>query len=310
VIHFYRTLKPQGSILAGPFVHRRKNVQTILKITTALVLLFLVLSPAYADWVPGMPAKWVQMPDETSQGIDVNATWKGTFPYVKTVADDFLCKDTGLITDIHIWGSWLNDIVDPNPTIVLSVYADVPATVNPTMYSHPAMTPLWQQVFVPNQNQYLVRPWKSGVEERFYDPNLNQVLGFDHAIYEYNFNIPNAVNPLMQYGTLQQPKVYWLGVQVMPSIQDAVFGWKTSTDHWNDDATFADTTSFGGPLYGPAPQPVYWLDLHDPATSSPQISLDQAFVINGVPEPSTLALLLIGAVGLPALLWTKRQSGN
>src|SRR5205085_7160156 len=43
------------------------------------------------------------------------------------LADDFICTNTGPVTDIHIWGSWLNDLVDPTPTFWLGIYYDVPA---------------------------------------------------------------------------------------------------------------------------------------------------------------------------------------
>ncbi len=44
-------------------------------------------------------------------------------------------------------------------------------------------------------------------------------------------------NPFVQTGSLQQPVVYWLSVQAsLPTGE--LFGWKTSTNHFNDDAVF------------------------------------------------------------------------
>ena len=63
---------------------------------------------ASADWNPGDPAKWVQMPD-LQNGMDVYDTFSPLLPYNKILADDFKCTQTGPITSIHIWGSWLND---------------------------------------------------------------------------------------------------------------------------------------------------------------------------------------------------------
>src|SRR3990172_9328291 len=71
-----------------------------------------------------------QLPDLTSTGMDVNAT----FP--KVLADDFLCTSTGPITDIHIWGSWLNDNRPPVANFRLSIHADIPAGPN-NPYSRP-----------------------------------------------------------------------------------------------------------------------------------------------------------------------------
>ena len=72
----------------------------------AVIAVVLALTvPAAADWFPEQPAKWVQFPDLDYTGIDVNAT----APYI--LADDFLCIETGPITDIHIWGSWYHDML-------------------------------------------------------------------------------------------------------------------------------------------------------------------------------------------------------
>src|SRR5207247_3055936 len=92
--------------------------------------------------------------------------------------------------------------------------------------------------------------------------------------------------------------IYWLDVQVQPQPPgDAqgpfVFGWKTSTNHFNDDAVFGDNTTFGG-------APGFWRDLHDPATGQ---SLDMAFALTTIPEPAPFALLAFGG----ALMLVLRQ---
>jgi len=54
--------------------------------------------------------KWEQLPDLSLTGMDVDATFKPAAPdNMLLLADDFLCSETGYITDIHIWGSWIND---------------------------------------------------------------------------------------------------------------------------------------------------------------------------------------------------------
>ena len=37
-------------------------------------LFLLAAVPSFGDWDPGMPAKWVQMPDLEPTGVDVNAS--------------------------------------------------------------------------------------------------------------------------------------------------------------------------------------------------------------------------------------------
>ena len=68
--------------------------------------------------------------------------------------------------------------------------------------------------------------------------------------------------------------VYWLGIcaDVETVYPDPpLWGWKTSLDHWNDDATWS--------IFEP---PFIWNELYDPVTG---LSLDMAFVINGSAEP-------------------------
>src|SRR5438477_13166138 len=81
---------------------------------TASLLIAFAPPPARADWPSTNVTKWVQFPDRTKTGYDVLAAQSaaGTQPLV--IADDFLCRQTGPITDIHIWVSWLGDNPDPN----------------------------------------------------------------------------------------------------------------------------------------------------------------------------------------------------
>jgi hypothetical protein len=51
-----------------------------------------------------------------------------------------------------------------------------------------------------------------------------------------------------QHGTPDSPIVYWLSVQATPQDGNSVFGWKTSTDHWNDAAVWG---SGNAPYVGP-----------------------------------------------------------
>jgi hypothetical protein len=272
----------------------------------AVVFSMLAATPALADWDPSMPAKWVQMPD-LQTGMDVNASWNPmAYPWHKIVADDFVCTDTGPLTDIHIWGSWLRDNIDRNAVVKLSIHQDVPAGVD-APYSHPAPVPLWEYRFTPAE--YTVRPWGAGATERFLDPNLGEVIGFDTIVWQYNFDMP-ATHPFIQEGSPTHRVVYWLDVQVQPTLttpEPAIFGWKTSrtiAEFMLDDSVYADTEVFGGPVIGPAPPPVFWKELFDPTTG---ISLNQAFVINGIPEPSTIVMLVMGAFALALYGWRRRS---
>ncbi len=286
------------------------KTKTIVVLTVSILTVFSV--SAMGDWDPTMPTKWVQLPDLSSTGaitgMDVNATWRlGTavppvaqYPFVKVLADDFPCTTTGPITGIHVWGSWLNDQVNPNTTFHLSIHADVPGNPAAGVYSYPGSV-LWQQDFTPGS--YISKPYAQA-SELFYDPNTNQILGQDTQVFLYNFPI-SLSTAFVQQGTAANPMVYWLDVQAtVPGAE--VFGWKTSVNHYGDDAAFADTTlplSMGGSLYGPAPSPVFWQDMHYPA-GHPYAgqSIDQAFAITTVPEPASISL-----VALAGLMMLRRR---
>ena len=102
--------------------------------------------------------------------------------------------------------------------------------------------------------------------------------------------------------TFHQEKdtIYWLQITALlyetQSPAGAQWDWKTSLDHWNDDAVYwgSQTTVPSGSHQGWTDLPVY-IELFDPQDQ--EVSLDMAFVIT--PEPATLALLL--AAGLIVL---------
>jgi len=292
-------------------------------VATGLMCVTLAAAPALADWPNDNPTKWVQLPDR-EHGLDVLATFPYPSPtpvdFGKILADDFLCTFSGPITDIHIWGSWLNDQVPllpgqtgqlvPAPTaakVKLSIHADIP--VGPTApYSRPGAE-LWSYIFDPFT--YVARIDGQGTE-LFYDPNLGgRIIGTDTQIWQYNFVIPQHEAFRQTAGT-----VYWLDVQVAPvwdpTLQQEMplFGWKTSFQHWNDDAVFADTNGFAGPLIGS------WQELRYP--QHPAIpehlwgqSIDLAFALTTIPLPAALpagAVLFAGMFGAAYIRRLRRKA--
>ncbi len=234
-----------------------------MKALLVAVLIAAFVAPASADWFPEDPAKWVQFPDLTETGIDINAS-DGFI-----LADDFLCTEEGYITDVHIWGSWLQDeVMDPGAVrFTLSIHEDIPDSLSGTGYSMPGEV-LWVETFEPGM--FVVQIWQDGLMEGWMDPPESYLFPGDTICWQYNFFIDPQI-AFFQEGTLENPKVYWLDVKAEPIETMAHFGWKTSLDHWNDDAVWGQGEE---PYMGP------WYELRYP-TGHPYYpeSIDLAFVI-------------------------------
>ena len=215
-------------------------------------------------------AKWTQLPDLSTAGIDVNASQ----PFI--LADDFECRVHSLITDIAVWGSWRQDILpDGSPSnvqFVLSLHADIPDPDGPgPLYSMPGQV-LWSRVFPPGS--FTVRPFQAGLQEGWMDPPAGYIFPGDTVCWLYYFQIP-ASEAFCQQGTEQAPMVYWLDVQAQPlsPVTPAQFGWKTSIRHWNDAAVWG---------MGQEPYPGPWNELRYPPQHPQQMqAIDLAFAIGG-----------------------------
>jgi len=230
-------------------------------------------SPLPEDYV-----KWEQPPDKTETGIDIRVDRNDGIP--RLLADDFECNRPGWITDVHLWGSWNDDFKTSLQNIHLSIHGDIPAAESPTGYSMPNDPPLWEMDFGPasfKESLFYTLPtqefewWMD-----MYEPALIQ-FG-DQQIWKYDINIPWDV-AFYQEGTEENPIVYWLDVyvDVNDSIQTgAQFGWKTSCEHWNDDAVWLNTAGEWIELIYPVPDMFYPGSPEHPYAPN---SIDMAFAI-------------------------------
>jgi hypothetical protein len=213
----------------------------------------------------GEPYKWIQKPDLDDTGIDINATEE----YI--LADDFLCMEPGRITEIYVWGSWLDDYPpyeDPGRVaFTLSIHEDIPASAGGPDYSMPGDI-LWHRDFAPGE--FNVEIWQDEISEGWMDPPDNYFFPGDTICWLYTFFI-DPREAFHQVGMPDSNIVYWLDVQAHPEEFGALFGWKTSLDHWNDDAVWG--VGFE-PYFGP------WYELRYPPNHAlyPQ-SIDLAFAI-------------------------------
>ncbi|MCJ7510439.1 MAG: hypothetical protein MUP14_06100 [Dehalococcoidia bacterium] len=224
--------------------------------------------------------KWEQLPDLTPSGLDVFASNKQPpTPPPFYLADDFQCTQTGPITQIEFWGSWYHDMPPQgnpnNVSFTLNIHSNVPGTP----FSHPSDSPLW--TWVEGTGECVATPEASGMPEGFYIPGPEMYeFPADYQVWRYTCTIASW-KQFIQQGTPEQPVIYWLDVQAVyadPNPQ-VLFGWKTSYQHWQDDAVWATGTE---------PGPFTWSELRYPAghpqgQPPPGQSIDLAFRIWGQP---------------------------
>ena len=216
--------------------------------------------------------KWEQLPDTNSTGIDICVDRYDT-NYTRMLADDFLCISPGHITNITLWGSWKNDNKGTINQFHLSIHKDIPANQSGTGYSMPGDL-LWQRDFSKGQ---FTETGLVDITEWWWDPyTQNMLVDHDQSIYQYDFIIPwnDAFN---QTGTSENPIIYWLDVYV--NSTNGNFGWKTSLQHWNDDAVMNK--------YGYTPP---WFELRYPINHQQYAnqSIDMAFRLITTPKPVKL----------------------
>jgi HYR domain. len=208
--------------------------------------------------------KFIQRP-MVPGGLDVNAT-RNPAGQPLVLADDFLCNQTGPVTDIHLWGSWLQDRIDPNVLFTLSIWSDVPKKTNGTVVvpSHPGVQ-LWSEPFGPNE--YYQCLYTNRLEQ-FYDASVSAILGLDTNVYYLCFY---PKNPFIQQGTATAPTNYWLAVNAQTTAgSQFTFGWHNSYEYYNDTA-----------VWGNGPVPAAWTPMTDPQG----VPLSMAFKVTTPTNP-------------------------
>jgi hypothetical protein len=208
--------------------------------------------------------KWVQPPDESENGMDIRCDRKDQIP--RLLADDFNCTQTGPITKVTLWGSWKDDDKGVINLIHLSIHSDKPAE-GPN-HSEPNEL-LWSRDFT--SAEFTEMAIDKYVEEWWWDPYPPTIPYWpgDHQIWQYDINIPSGA--FIQQGDPNNPVIYWLDAYVdldMQQSPESEFGWKTSSQHWNDDAVLWE------------PQITDWMELrYPPPHPNCPNSIDLAFAI-------------------------------
>ncbi len=218
--------------------------------------------------------KWEQLPDMTSNGMDIRCDRGDGNDIPRVLADDFLCETSGPITKVIFWGSWKDDIKGQIKKIHLSIHNDNPN--GPMGWSEPNEL-LWEKDFFGGDfNETLYSDYEP---EWFWDPLSGDppIEVCDWEMWQYEIPI-DPCDAFMQEGDAAAPVIYWLDIWVTLELEPySEFGWKTSDEHWNDDAV--DSNDNGSTWYELRYPPEHIL-YHD--------SIDLSFVIitGEVEEPN------------------------
>ena len=194
--------------------------------------------------------KWEQKPDESKNGIDIRCDRSDGF--ARILADDYNCTRTGPITAVTFWGSWKDDDKGKIKKLHLSIHSDDPC--GSSGHSEPNEL-LWQRNFSARDiNETLYK--QEGDPEWWWDPANSQdpIQACDYQIWQYDIVIDDS-NQFVQQGDAANPVIYWLDIYVELddyNYPETEFGWKTSFEHWNDDAVWSNDDG------------LTWNDLHYP----------------------------------------------
>jgi len=206
------------------------------KIVGILVCMLLIVTniAVLADWDPkdGHKMHFPQLPDPN--GWDVWATE----PFV--CADDWRCSESGYVKDIHFWGSWKDDNEGTIVKFKIWIYSDIPADPN-NPYSKPGELLKYLEI-----RDFTIRGPYQG-DQGWYEPVQHYWISHNHQnYYQYNVFLDKE-----DWFEQERNTIYWLAISAVV-IGDEQWGWKSSSNHWNDDACWAYSGEWD------------WIDLWEP----------------------------------------------
>jgi hypothetical protein len=188
-----------------------------------------------------------QLPDPG--GWDVNAT----APIC--LADDWQCSETGPLDDIHWWGSWRHDDIGIIDAFIITIHDNI--AEGPNGWSVPGNIICGPMILF--EGDYTVTPMEPSVQG-WYDPVQGEVIPGDHQQYfRYDYYNPGMCTQVVD-------EIYWLRISaVVVDPNNTHWGWKSSQDHFMDDA-----------VWGPEPDtplpPDMWWEIYEPMIPPDPIS--------------------------------------
>lgn len=199
-----------------------------MKMASALLIagvaVLVLISGARADWDSGDPHKmhWPQLPDPN--GWDVNVQ-------EYRLADDFLCTETGPITDVHFWVSWLDDAEGQIEEIHVSLHENIPAGQNPQgPWSIPGDV-ICEFDVLPAQFTY--RQWHEEGDQGWLEPPTGGLENNHRKIYQVN--ITNIDEPDFYQEQVADPATFTISrtgnIEDALTVQYAVGGTARDADY-------------------------------------------------------------------------------
>jgi len=271
---------------------KTKRLWAARTICTAVMCVSLV-SNVSAEWNPGDPhgMEYAFLPDLSSLGMSVNASFTpdghgGRF----ILFDDFLSDDPGPITQIHLWGTWLNDIYPDasasNVTFLLSLHPNVQVGQD----NSPDLNNYWLKTF--SSADFSVRSYDTGLNIGWMEPDIATFqASASNVSWQYSFRIDPSEAFWQGYDTR-----YWLNVTAIPDDADTRWGWMITDPSALGTGNLARWTREMSPWddeHNPGEHLIYLLYPPAHPSSGP---LNMAFIM--VPEPGTVALLGLGGLAL------------
>jgi len=231
------------------------------------------------------PVKYSQLPRMTANSWDYSSETKAAIqpPLWSLMADDWQCPDGRPVTDIHWWGSYWT------PPGAYTVYSDQLANAplggitgfNITIYDDVPVDPA--------KGIYYSRP--GAVKSYFTIPGpANETLygtidkgsGLTEDVYQYYVNLDPQ-----DYFNQEKDKIYWLSIQAILPTNVKQWGWHEAIDHRYDYAVQQWGVESG------------W---YVACTGH-----DMAFELTSVPEPASLASVLMGICTMSAWAFRSRK---
>jgi hypothetical protein len=220
-----------------------------------------------------------QLPDEIGWDVFASA------PFI-SLADDWQCSQTGPVEDIHFWGSWkdrdgnpLSDDVGQIQWFEFRIWSNLPVghPGNPYPYSIPGDL-LWERnEWVPGT------PHDPPTLESWYDPLAGVDFCNDHVPY-WRYDFVDIPDPFVQ----MKDSIYWLEISAVLADSFYQWGWKSSRDHFEDDAVFRAPTG-------------QWVEMYEPPRCN---WFDAEFVVGTVSDQGSTNYYGDGWYYYPMYGWT------